>query len=257
MSLHTHSIVWLSVVATAGCLAGCGSEPKLDVQVAQSQPTATAPAAVPSAANQMAPAHAVGGTGERTAPPIAPGAQMPPGHPPLDQGGGAPMAAQRPIVAPGGQGEKAIAWAVPAGWVAERPANEMRRAQYRIPGPGGDGECAVFYFGPGQGGDPVSNAERWASQFERPDGKPVGSAMKTRNFAVAGMKVLIVETEGTYLSGGMMGVPPEKKAGYALLGAVAEGPDANWFFKLTGPKATVEAQRGAFEGLLKSLKAGA
>ena len=29
----------------------------------------------------------------------------------------------------------------------------MRRAQYRISGSGGDAECVVFYFGPGQGGD--------------------------------------------------------------------------------------------------------
>jgi hypothetical protein len=38
---------------------------------------------------------------------------------------------------------------------------------------------------------------------------------------------------------------------------VAEGPDANWFFKFTGPAKTVEAQRAAFGELLKSLKKGA
>jgi hypothetical protein len=41
-----------------------------------------------------------------------------------------------------------------------------------------------------------------------------------------------------------------------LLGAVAEGPDSNWFFKLTGPEATVRAERAAFEGMLRTLKAG-
>jgi hypothetical protein len=41
-----------------------------------------------------------------------------------------------------------------------------------------------------------------------------------------------------------------------LLGAVAAGPDANWFFKSTGPQATVEAHRAAFEGMIASLKPG-
>jgi hypothetical protein len=41
-----------------------------------------------------------------------------------------------------------------------------------------------------------------------------------------------------------------------LLGAVAPGPDANWFFKLTGPDKTVTAQRDAFIGMVKSLKPG-
>ena len=52
----------------------------------------------------------------------------------------------------------------------------MRHAQYRVPGGNGDGECIVFYFGPGEGGDPMSNARRWAGQFDQPDGSLVGGA---------------------------------------------------------------------------------
>ena len=40
---------------------------------------------------------------------------------------------------------------------------------------------------------------------------------------------------------------------YMLLGGIAEGPDAPWFFKLTGPAATVESQRNAFGRLLESI----
>jgi len=53
-----------------------------------------------------------------------------------------------------------------------------------------------------------------------------------------------------------MGSAAGQHPGYMLLGAIAEGPDANWFFKLTGPEATVEAQRAGFEALLKSLRKG-
>ena len=41
-----------------------------------------------------------------------------------------------------------------------------------------------------------------------------------------------------------------------LLGAIAEGPDANWFFKVTGPEVTVKANQGAFEKMLQSLHIG-
>ncbi len=177
---------------------------------------------------------------------------MPAGHPPV--GSPAPGSAQIPAVLPGGSGASAVVWTVPAGWKTEPPSNPTRRAQYRVPGPGGDGECLVFYFGPGQGGDPASNADRWASQFEPAPGK--APAMKTRNLKAAGMNVLVVEASGTYLAGSMTGGPVDRRPDWALLGAIVEGPDANWYFKLTGPRGTIESQRAAFEGLLKSLKRG-
>jgi hypothetical protein len=130
----------------------------------------------------------------------------------------------------------------------------MRRAQYRIAGPGGDAECVVFYFGAGEGGDPQANAERWAAQFTQDGGEP--AALKTSSLAVEGVKVMVVEAAGTYHGGPTMGAAaaPAPRSGYMLLGAIAEGPDANWFFKLTGPEPTVRGQRAAFEGLLRSLK---
>ena len=42
----------------------------------------------------------------------------------------------------------------------------------------------------------------------------------------------------------------------ALLGAVVPGPDANWFFKMTGPQATVQGQRDSFLKLLQSIQKG-
>jgi hypothetical protein len=41
-----------------------------------------------------------------------------------------------------------------------------------------------------------------------------------------------------------------------LLGAIARGPDANWFFKATGPRATMEANRAAFEAMVNSIRPG-
>ena len=134
----------------------------------------------------------------------------------------------------------------------------MRRAQYRVPGKAGDGECTVFYFGPGQGGDPMQNAERWAEQFTLADGTPARSTMKTSEVAVGGLKIFMVEVAGTYKGGmTMTAAPAVPKPGYRLLGAVAPGPDANWYFKLTGPDETVSEQRNAFTSMVKSSRHGA
>jgi hypothetical protein len=182
---------------------------------------------------------------------------LPPGHPPLD----APStpAPSIPPPTPGaGTGGSAVVWTVPAGWIEERPSSQMRRAQYKVPGEGGDGECVVYYFGPGQGGPPMENAQRWASQFKKADGSPATDQLKTSEQQVGDLKVLQVEVTGTYAGGMSMGMPSaEEKPGYMLLGAVAEGPDSNWFFKLTAPEKTARAQRAAFEQLIKSLKKGA
>ena len=169
---------------------------------------------------------------------------LPPGHPPL-KGGTLPRTAE-----PAKESE-GLTWRAPAGWVAETPQSGMRKAQYRVPGPGGDAECVVFYFGPGQGGDAMANAARWAAQFQ--DSGP--SSLKTREEAVGGLSVLLVEVGGTYV-GGMGGTNSAAQKGYMLMGAIAKGPDANWFFKLIGPEATINAERVHFEELVRSLKKG-
>ncbi len=183
----------------------------------------------------------------------APQGELPAGHPPLSA---TPPAGS--MIAPpppgSGTGQSGLVWTTPDGWIAETPSSAMRRAQYRVPGPGGDGELVVFYFGPGQGGDAMSNAVRWANQFSQPDGRTPQEAMKTEQIQVGGIPVMLTEITGTY-SGGMtmMGGASSELANHMLLGAIAEGGDANWFFKLTGPAATLEAQRGAFRSLIESL----
>jgi len=147
-----------------------------------------------------------------------------------------------------------LAWKTPEGWVEVEPASSMRLAQYRIDGPGGSGECAVFYFGPGQGGDAMSNATRWASQFVQGDGRPSTEVMRYSQLDGSRIPVNIVEVTGIYNGGlSMTGETPKELTGHMLLGGIAQGPDANWFFKFTGPTATVEAERDAFIDMMKSV----
>ncbi len=177
---------------------------------------------------------------------------IPPGHPPV---GAPPPSIPAPPPDSGTRG-RGLTWTSPSGWAKETPSSPMRRAQYRISGPGGPAECVVFYFGPGQGGDAASNVARWAGQFRRPDGGPVGDALRRRELKVGDIPVVTVEVTGTYV-GGMGGGPagPERPD-YMLLGAIAEGPDARWFFRATGPRKTLEPQRATFDRMIRSIKRG-
>jgi hypothetical protein len=145
-----------------------------------------------------------------------------------------------------------LSWKPPANWTAEPPGSPMRVVTYRIPAATGDaepGELAVFYFGAGEGGSVDANVDRWTAQFAPESGsaKP-GRRVET----VRGIRVTRVSVEGTY-SSGMPGGPKTAKAGFALLGAIAEGPGGNVFFKLTGPRKTVEAAREAYLAMLESI----
>ena len=162
--------------------------------------------------------------------------EVPPGHPPA-----------------GGTGR--LVWSVPRGWTEQPPSSNMRFAQYVVNGPGGLGECVVYYFGPNQGGDSMSNAQRWAGQFSQPDGRSSVDLMTMTEVDGTRVPVRVVEVTGTY-NGGMTASPEPAapQPGWMLLGGIAMGPDAPWFFKLTGPKATLEENREAFVGMLRSIR---
>jgi hypothetical protein len=147
-----------------------------------------------------------------------------------------------------------LQWDPPTAWVEEAPASNMRLAQYRV---GNDGECVVFYFGPGQGGDPMSNARRWGSFFTQPDGTTSEDLVEINWLEDTAVPVMLVAVSGTYDGGTTMTAEPAPpRPGYRLLGGIAEGPDAQWFFRLTGPEATVKAQREAFVDMMRSIRKG-
>jgi hypothetical protein len=142
-----------------------------------------------------------------------------------------------------------IQWKVPARWKTGT-GSAMRVATYAVPAAQGAeaGECAVFFFGAGQGGGVDANVERWARQFE---GEPKPQRTTAR---VAGMEVTRVQVAGTYLApGGPMMQSQGKKTGYRLLGAIVAAPEGNVFFKLTGPAATLAAAQPEFDGLVASI----
>ncbi len=148
-----------------------------------------------------------------------------------------------------------LSWTPPKSFTSKLTGG-LRAATYVLPKAKGDTEApelAVFYFGPGQGGDVDANVRRWSAQLVGKDGKPV--KVTTERSKIAGFPVTLVKGAGTYRSGGMGISPVVEKPGFRLLGAIVEGPEGPVFFKLTGPAKSVAAAEPDFQKLLKSLAA--
>lgn len=149
-----------------------------------------------------------------------------------------------------------IAWTVPPRWEVQ-PPRTMRVATYLIPKDDEDdepGECAVFYFGRGQGGSVDLNLQRWRDQFETDTGGQ--PSLAERKSTINGLAVTTVSLAGTYLAsmGPMFQSGAVKKPGYRMLGAIVEAPEGNVFVKLTGPEKTVLGADGEFQAFLNSLR---
>lgn len=171
-----------------------------------------------------------------------PHAGLPAGHPPMN---GMAMPAPAPT--------RELRWTDPVGWRRVQPSSSMRRAQYAIPGAtdAENGELTVFYFGAGQGGAIDENVRRWQGQFSDEPGAP--PAPPTQQRTVNNLRVHLTERFGRFNGGmAMPGAAPSGHDHWGMLGAIVETDQGPWFFKLTGPRATVEGARARFNDLVGS-----
>lgn len=164
----------------------------------------------------------------------------------------APAPSPAPAEAPSAGG---LTWNDAAPLVRRKPKSSMRAAEYGIEGDD-RAELTVFYFGPDQGGSIDANLSRWYGQFTQPDGSDTAAKAKRSEVQVGSIAVTKVEAEGNYSGGmGMPGGPaPTPIEGALLLGAIARGPQGAVFFKLVGPRETLEQARPAFDALIASLR---
>lgn len=170
---------------------------------------------------------------------------------PAPQGAPAPMSSRG---VPGGGEQTAqdgsIQFDVPANWQQQPPINQMRVAQASIPGTGGPGDLVVFFFGPGGGGGVEANIQRWVDQMS----PTPGSNPQPETFDVNGYRVTWIDVSGTLLPSNMGTGPATEQPNSRLFGAVVEGPGGPWFFKATGPDATLTAERENFLKMLRSVR---
>src|SRR4029079_14684111 len=91
-----------------------------------------------------------------------------------------------------------VRWTAPAGWTSQAQS-PMRAATYSIVPVSGDkagAECAVYFFGSGQGGSVDANVTRWKSQFTGPRGAPAAANVATRT--VRGLAMTTIDVSGDY-----------------------------------------------------------
>ena len=158
--------------------------------------------------------------------------------------------AQKPV----SRGE--MSYAVPEGWVRQKPSSPMRHDQFLLPGAGDkpSAELAVFA---GIGGSVEANLDRWYKQFKQPDGQETKDLIKRKKIQVADLTVTVVSLTGTFMKSRapmMMGAPVDELGGYALLAAIAETKQGLWFFKATGPKDTINRWQKSFDEFVQSFR---
>ena len=173
--------------------------------------------------------------------------ELPPNHPAVDPGAtGAAADTNDPAaqLAPPSEDPAALVWKAPAAWTPQPNPNSMRLATYKIPRAASDAEDAELAV-TRAGGDLQSNVDRWKGQFQG-DTK-VEQSQKT----VHGLAVTVVKIEGTY--GGGMDPSAAPRPGWAMLAAIVATKDMPYFFKMTGPVATVRAAEKPFEAMRDAL----
>jgi hypothetical protein len=167
------------------------------------------------------------------------GEQLPPGHPAIG-GAAAPVGREQ-------EDDAAIVWKVPAKWSEVPNPNAMRLATYHVPAAAGAPDEASVTVARA-GGSVEANLQRWSEQFV-----DAGSGKRTEK-TVKGLKVSLIEVSGTFQAGGMGADGAGLHRGYTLRGAVIETDEGAYFFKLTGPSASVRAARADFDSLIDSIE---
>lgn len=171
--------------------------------------------------------------------------ELPPNHPPIGRSSAEPGAIGRDQE---GEPTEAIVWKVPASWKSVPNPSSMRIATYRIPAASGaadEAEMSVVRAG----GSAEANIDRWVAQFTDP------SSEKRAKKVVHGLKISTVEVSGTFQAGAMTTTDAvaTPRTGWMLEGAVVETDEGSYFFKLTGPSASIKRGRRDFDALVDSI----
>jgi hypothetical protein len=142
---------------------------------------------------------------------------------------------------------QAVSWTKPEAW-KDGGQKPMRIATFKVAAAEGDSAEAEVSISRAMG-SVDANVTRWRGQFkDSPEAKVVEKE-------VAGIKATLVEIEGTWMAGGgrPMGGGGAPQDGWKMVVAMVHTEGSAHFFKLWGPKKTVDGARGDFDGLLGSI----
>jgi hypothetical protein len=157
---------------------------------------------------------------------------------PGDQAPGAQMASTPVPTASGAD----LAWEAPAPWTS-KPPSPMRKASFAVPGGAGESELSITAF-PGDVGGELANVNRWRGQVGLPLLRAEDLDSAVSRVESNGLKITIVEL-----------FPPGDPGAKSIMGAIVPFEGSTWFFKLTGPGASLKESRPAFIGFLHTVRA--
>ncbi len=129
------------------------------------------------------------------------------------------------------------AWSIPPGW-EQVAGSAMRRASFSASGSAGPVDIAVTSF-PGDVGGLLANLNRWRDQIGAPALAVDGLEDSIDRIEVNGKAVIVSRIEGS---------------GQSTHAAIFEHGGDSWFFKMTGPTASVTEQADAFAAYINSIQ---
>lgn len=186
----------------------------------------------------MTPPFAAGGTaspgGNLAAPPSV--AEMPPGH--------------ASFSAPGVADHITLKYELPDGWQT-LPAKGIRKAAFRVANDGREAIVTVTAFSTAAGPmivDPLANVNRWRSEVGLEPLAEDGLSTAAEPTQVDSLQAIYVEAIPDVKEG------EEQPSDRGTLAAMAIDSDVVWFFKITGDRDLIAAQRDQFKSLLKSVQ---
>jgi len=135
-----------------------------------------------------------------------------------------------------------LVWQAPPEWTS-KPAGPMRKATYGVPGGGGDSDLSITAF-PGEVGGELLNVNRWRGQLGLTPLRAEDLEASVSRVEANGLRFTLVELAS-------QGDPNGK----AMMGAIVPVGASTWFFKLTGPGASVRSSKAAFLEFLHSVHA--
>jgi hypothetical protein len=135
-----------------------------------------------------------------------------------------------------------LVWQAPPQW-ASKPAGAMRKATYSVPGEGANSDLSITAF-PGDVGGELMNVNRWRGQLGLPPLRQEELDGSVSRVEANGLKMTLVELAS-------QGDP----GGKAMMGAIVPVNGSTWFFKLTGPGASIRSSKPAFLEFLHTVHA--
>ena len=139
---------------------------------------------------------------------------------------------------------------VPSSWESQRPRNDMRAVQMRVPGEGDAGDASFVAFS-SIGGSVNQNISRWIGQFASEDDRHLSPDIE--EIKVGDVDVTIVTINGDYDGGSMS--PDDTGSNRTMIQAIVIQPFGDQtFLRLLGPSETVEANREAFDRMISGIR---